>query len=68
MDALPEYLWCTKPGMLEDSYAVIPVRDFLGKRDAWRIPADYDHMLRTYQAVQAANGLPDHVLITFPPY
>jgi len=68
VDALPEYLWCTKPGMLEDSYAVIPVRDFLGKRDAWRIPADYDHMLRTYQAVQAATGLPDHVLITFPPY
>ncbi len=68
LDALPEYLWCTKPGMLEDSYAVIPVRDFLDRQDAWRVPADYYRMVCTYQAVQAATGLPDHELITFPPY
>ena len=52
LDVVPEYLWCTKPGMLEDSYATIPVREFLGKRDLWKQPSDYDNMVRTYETVQ----------------
>lgn len=66
LDVLPEYLWCTKPGMLEDSYATIAVRDFLGRREAWRIPSDYDNMVRTYEAVQAATGLKDGIRIPCP--
>ena len=57
LDVEPEYLWCTKPGMLEDSYATIPVKEFLGKRDLWKQPADYDNMVRTYEKVQKETAI-----------
>ncbi|MBR1706576.1 MAG: CapA family protein [Bacteroidales bacterium] len=52
-----EYLWCTKPGMLEDSYATVPVRDFLGRKEQWRRPEDYDDMARTYEKVSNITGI-----------
>lgn len=63
LDARAEYLWCTKPGMVEASYATIPVQDFLDQPDAWKTPQDYNNMLRTYQAVQEATGIPDGYVI-----
>ena len=67
LDVQAEYLWCTKPGMLEPSYATIPVKDFIGRREAWKVPTDYDNMLRTYQAVQDATGVTDGLCLTFRP-
>lgn len=63
LDVQAEYLWCTKPGMLEPSYATIPVKEFIGRREEWKVPSDYDNMLRTYQAVQEATGIPDGCVI-----
>jgi len=54
-----EFLWCTLPGKLTDSYATIAVRDWLGKRDEWKEPADYDNMVATYERVKAATGIKD---------
>ena len=54
-----EYLWCTLPGRLTDSYATIAVRDWLGRRSEWLEPADYDNMVATYERVRAATGVPD---------
>ena len=54
-----EYLWCTLPGRLTDSYATLAVRDWVGRRSEWTEPADYDNMLATYARVQAATGIPD---------
>lgn len=54
-----EYLWCTLPGRLTDSYATIAVREWLGRRNEWLEPADYDNMVATYQRVKAATGVPD---------
>ena len=47
-----EYIWCTKPGMVEDSYATVPVTlpDSL-----WRIPADHRDMLSTYRKIYEEN-------------
>ena len=47
-----EYLWCTKPGMVEDSYSAVPVTlpDSL-----WRVKADYRDMQATYQKIYEEN-------------
>jgi poly-gamma-glutamate synthesis protein (capsule biosynthesis protein) len=57
----PEYIltWCTRPGTLTDSYAVIPVRDFIGKRDLWKNPSDYDEMISSYHRVKEKTGIVD---------
>lgn len=55
----PEYTftWCTRPGTLTDSYATIMVEDFIGKRDLWKNPADYDNMIRSWRRVSEATGI-----------
>ena len=47
-----EYLWCTKPGMVEDSYSAVPVTlpDSL-----WREKTDYKNMQSTYRNVYEEN-------------
>ena len=54
-----EFLWCTLPGTLTDNYATIPVRDYIGKRDRWLAPYDYDNMMATWRRVKAATGIED---------
>ncbi|MBO4625490.1 MAG: CapA family protein [Bacteroidales bacterium] len=41
-----DLLWCTKPGMIEDSYAAVPV-DF--PKSAWRDPHDHEIMTATLE-------------------
>ena len=53
------FTWCTRPGTLTDSYATLPIRDFIGKRELWKMPADYDNMIRSYERVKAATGIED---------
>ena len=57
----PDYIltWCTRPGTLTDSYATIPIKGFLGKRNLWKDPSDYDEMVRSYERVKAATGIKD---------
>ena len=47
-----EYIWCTKPGMVEDSYATVPISlpDSL-----WRVPADHRDMMSTYRKIYEEN-------------
>ncbi len=49
------YLWCTKPGMVEDSYAVVPVTL---PADHWRVPKDYEAMRGTYTRQKEGGFLP----------
>lgn len=46
-----EFLWCSRPGGLSDSFCVIKVRDFLGRRGEWRNFSDYDRMVSTYDRI-----------------
>lgn len=52
-----QFLWCTRPGKLLDGYAVVPVAEWLGRRDAWLDPGDYDNMVATLRRVLAATGI-----------
>ena len=56
---LPEltWMWCTLPGMLTDGYATIPVESYLGRRDEWINPGDYDNMVATYHRVRNVTGI-----------
>ena len=47
-----EYIWCTKPGMVEDSYSAVPVTlpDSL-----WRMPSDHRDMMATYRKIYEEN-------------
>lgn len=47
-----KYLWCSLPGGYNDSYTVIPVEDFIGKRDQWHGKWDYDKMVNTYNRIK----------------
>ena len=51
------FLWCTVPGMLEDNYSTIPVDEYIGKRELWKNPADYDNMISTLARVKKETGI-----------
>ena len=55
-----EFLWCTKAGMILDSYAVIPVLEYLGRPEAWKsAPEDYDLMVKTHSKVKRTSRIDD---------
>ena len=47
-----EYLWCTKPGMVENSFSTVPVTlpDSL-----WRVKSDYQNMQSTFKKIYEEN-------------
>ena len=51
------FLWCSLPGNLRDNYATIPVKDFIGRRDEWLQPSDYDDMTATLERVTKETGI-----------
>ena len=53
------FMWCTLPGTLTDSYATIFVKDWIGRRQEWKDPSDYDNMIQTYERVRKATGIED---------
>lgn len=53
------YTWCSRPGGYDTSYTVIPVKEFIGKRDRWMNVHDYDKMMRTYTHVKEKTGIKD---------
>lgn len=44
-----DYLWCTKPGMLEDSYSAVPVST---PESLWKDKADYRNMTKTLEILR----------------
>lgn len=53
------YLWCSRPGGYGKTFTVIPVAEFVGRRDEWRGPNDYDRMMYTYRKVMQETGIDD---------
>lgn len=51
------YLWCSRPGGLTDSYTVISVEEFIGSRETWTGPWEYDKMISTYERVRNNTGI-----------
>ena len=54
-----EFLWCSRPGGFNDSYTVIPVKEYLGKKELWKNSWDYNNMTDTYIRVKEATGITD---------
>ena len=53
------YLWCSRPGGLRETYTVIPVKQFIGKRKEWIGAWDYDKMIETYNRVKNSINIED---------
>ena len=52
-----EFLWCTKPGMVDEGYSVLPVEEYIGRQDVWTVKDDYTKMVSTYDYVRKRIGL-----------
>lgn len=46
------WLWCSRPGGFCNSYIVIPIEEYIGRRDEWTGTRDYDKMITTYERVK----------------
>lgn len=53
------YLWCSRPGGFGETYTILPVKDFIGKREKWRGTWDYDKMIETYNRVSNCINIED---------
>lgn len=62
VDILPlefTYLWCSRPGGFCDSYTVVPVEEYIGRKEEWLGPWEYDKMVDTYIYVKEQTGIED---------
>ena len=53
------YLWCSLPGGYNSSYTVIPVEEYLGRKEEWQGSWDYDKMVKTYERIKKTSGISD---------
>ena len=53
-------LWCSRPGGLTNSYTVIPIEEFIGKRNLWINDWDYNKMITTYERVRKTHNNNEH--------
>lgn len=54
-----DFMWCTLPEKLTDSYSTIFIKEWANRRDDWLIQSDYDNMVETLDRVKAATGIRD---------
>lgn len=52
-----DFMWCTLPGKLTESYATIFVKEWANRKNDWLTPSDYDNMMATLERVRAATGI-----------
>ncbi len=51
----PTWLWCSRPGGFNSSYTVIPIEEYIGRKEEWAGAWDYDKMMTTYERVKNHN-------------
>ncbi len=49
------HLWCSRPGGLTDTYTVIPIEEYIGRRDEWLGRWEYDKMVTTYDRIRKTH-------------
>lgn len=52
-----DFMWCTLPGRLTESYATIKIKEWARRRNDWLTPSDFDNMMATLKRVKAATGI-----------
>jgi len=53
-----KWLWCSRPGGFQNNYTVIPIEEYLGKKDMWVSKEDYDNMVLSQKRVSEKTGIP----------
>ncbi len=51
------WLWCSHDNSFTDNYALLKYDEFVGHRELWKTPADYDKMVSEYKKISKATGL-----------
>ena len=51
------WLWCSRPGGYSQSYTVLPIAEYIGRRSDWTGPWDYDKMMATWKRVSKVTGI-----------
>lgn len=51
------WLWCSRPGGYCNSYCVLPVEEFIDRKNEWKGQWDYEKMLGTYERVRNITGI-----------
>lgn len=46
------WLWCSRPGGFDRGYTVIPVEEYLGRKELWMNPLDHEKMVSTYRRIR----------------
>ena len=46
------WLWCSRPGGFNNGYTVVPIEEYIGRRDEWTGGWDYDKMMATYEEIR----------------
>ena len=59
LEPLLTLTWCSRPGHLTKGYTTIPVKEYVGRRDLWLNPWEYDKMMATYNRVKKETGIKD---------
>lgn len=57
VDVHPTYLWCSRRRCLEQNYTVIPLAEWIGRREEWLDKSEYDKMVREWTFLQNKFGL-----------
>lgn len=59
LEPLLTLTWCSRPGHLTRGHTTIPIKEYVGRRDLWRNPWDYDKMIASYERVKKETGIID---------
>lgn len=46
------WLWCSRPGGFDCRYTVVPVGEYIGRKELWMNPRDYEKMVTTYRRIR----------------
>ncbi|MBR5042629.1 MAG: CapA family protein, partial [Bacteroidales bacterium] len=52
-----DFMWCTLPGRLTDSYATIFIKEWATRRSEWLTPSDFDNMTASLERVKQITGI-----------
>ena len=54
------YLWSSRPGGYSKSYTILPIKEFLERRQEWLGEWEYEKMKTTYQRVAEITGIKEN--------
>lgn len=54
------YLWSSRPGGYSKSYTILPIKEFLERRQEWLGEWEYEKMKATYQRVAEITGIKEN--------